>query len=350
MTCRVVQWATGAMGKAVLRSMIDHPGVEVVGVYVYSASKVGRDAGELANRPPTGVLATDDVDAILALDADVVVHAGRLGPYGSHDDDLVRILASGSNVISINGYSHPEHWGGERLARLQEACAVGGTSLMGAGLNPGFVAEQVATLASGLCLSIDNIEIVEAADASEVRDPAYLFDALGFGADPATVDPNDLSWGPVSSLNGMYEEALAAVALRLGMTLDRVESDHVVHTTPRDLEVPAGVIPAGTVGHTNWRWHAIVDGERRLTMSIHWYVDRSHLDDAEPPLWQVKVTGHPGVRIAIDLVKHPDDLSRMGAERYALAGQVINGLPHVVAAEPGVLTRPLVTPFRADYT
>lgn len=349
MTYRVVQWATGAMGKAVLRSMIDHPGVEVVGVYVYGASKVGRDAGELANRPPTGVLATDDVDAILALDADVVVHAGRLGPYGSHDDDLVRILASGANVISINGYSHPEHWGGERLARLQEACRTGGTSLMGAGLNPGFIAEQVATLASGLCLSIDNIEIVEAADASEVRDPAYLFDALGFGADPATVDPNDLSWGPVSSLNGMYEEALAAVALRLGMTLERVETDHVVHATPRDLEVPAGVIPAGTIGHTNWRWHAIVDGERRLTMSIHWYVDRSHLDDAEPPLWQVKVTGHPGVRIAIDLVKHPEDLSRMGAEQYALAGQVINGLPHVVAAEPGVLTRPLVTPFRADY-
>ncbi|WP_418061283.1 dihydrodipicolinate reductase [Pimelobacter simplex] len=349
MTYRVVQWATGAMGKAVLRSMIDHPGVEVVGVYVYGASKVGRDAGELANRPLTGVLATDDVDAILALDADVVVHAGRLGPYGSHDDDLVRILASGTNVISINGYSHPEHWGGERLARLQEACTTGGTSLMGAGLNPGFIAEQVATLASGLCLSIDNIEIVEAADASEVRDPAYLFDALGFGADPATVDPNDLSWGPVSSLNGMYEEALAAVALRLGMTLERVETDHVVHATPRDLEVPAGVIPAGTIGHTNWRWHAIVDGERRLTMSIHWYVDRSHLDDAEPPLWQVKVTGHPGVRIAIDLVKHPEDLSRMGAEQYALAGQVINGLPHVVAAEPGVLTRPLVTPFRADY-
>lgn len=349
MTYRVVQWATGAMGKAALRSMIDHPGVDVVGVYVYGASKVGRDAGELANRPPTGVLATNDVDAILALGADVVVHAGRLGPYGSHDDDLVRILESGSNVISINGYSHPEHWGGDRLARLEEACAKGGTSLMGAGLNPGFVAEQVATVATSVCLSVDHVEIVEAADASEIRDPAYLFDALGFGADPASVDPNDLSWGPVSSLNGMYEETLAAVAHRLGMTLDRVESDHVVHATARDLEVPAGVIPAGTIGHTNWRWHAIVDGERRLTMSIHWYVDRSHLDDADPPLWKVAITGHPGVRIAIDMVKHPDDLSRMGAEQYGLAGQVINGLPFVVAAEPGVLTRPLATPFRSDY-
>jgi hypothetical protein len=348
-TYRVVQWATGAMGKAVLRTIIDHPGVELAGVYVYSDAKAGRDAGELANRPATGVIATSDVDEILALDADVVVHAGRIGPYGSHDEELARILAAGKNVITINGYSHPAYWPAARTERLRAACAAGSSTLLGAGLNPGFIAEQIATVATGVCASVDHIQITEAADASEVRDPGYLFGTLGFGADPAACDPNDPGWGPAESLNGMYEETLAALAYRLGMSLDRVETDHVLHAATKDIELPAGVIAAGAVSHANWRWHAIAGGRRRLTMSIHWYVETSHLDDPHPPLWAVEVTGHPGIKIAVDVVKHPDDKSRMSAEQYAVAGQVINAIPHVVAAAPGLLTRPVATPARDDY-
>ena len=346
---RVVQWATGAMGKAVLRALIDHPGTEVAGVYTYSDRKAGRDAGDLAGRPATGVLATSDVAEILAMDADVVVHAGRIGPYGSHDDDLIRLLESGKNIITINGYSHPAHWPGERSERLRAACDTGGATLMAAGLNPGFIAEQVATVASGICLIAEHIEITEAADATQVRDPAYLFGALGFGADPAAFDPNDAGRGPAVFLNGMYTETLAAVALRLGMNLERVETEHVAYPAAGDIELHAGVVRRGTVSHVNWRWHGIVGGRRRLTMSIHWYVETAHLDDPHPPLWSVKVTGHPGIEIAVRLVKHPDDRSRMGAEQYAVAGQVINAIPWVVAAKPGLLTRPVATPARDDY-
>ena len=349
MAYRVVQWATGAMGKAVLRTIIDHPGVELAGVYVYSDGKAGRDAGELAGRPPTGVLATSDVAEILALDADVVVHAGRIGPYGSHDEELARILASGKNLITINGYSHPAYWPRARTERLRAACAAGGATLLGAGLNPGFIAEQIATVATGVCASVDHIQITESADASEVRDPDYLFGTLGFGVDPAACDPNDPAWEPSAALNGMYAETLAAVACRLGLSLERVETDHVLHPAPRDIELPAGIVRAGTVSHLAWCWHGIVGGRRRLTMSIHWYVEISHLDDPHPPLWTVAVTGHPGIRIAVELVKHPDDKSRMSAEQYAVAGQVINAIPYVVAAAPGRLTRPAATPARDDY-
>ena len=348
MAYRVVQWATGAMGRAVLRTIIDHPGVELAGVYVYSDAKAGRDAGELAGRPPTGVLATCDVEEILALDADVVVHAGRIGPYGSHDEELARILAAGHNLITINGYSRPAYWPAARTERLRAACAAGGSTLLGAGLNPGFIAEQIATVATGVCASVDHITITEAADASQVRDPAYLFGTLGFGVDPAACDPNDPELGAAVSLNGMYEETLAAVACRLGLSLERVETDHVLHPATGDIELP-GLVRAGTVSHANWRWHAVADGRRRLTMSIHWYVETSHLDDPHPPLWAVEITGHPGIRIAVDLVKHPDDKSRMSAEQYAVAGQVINAIPHVVAAAPGLLTRPVATPARDDY-
>ena len=146
MSYRVVQWATGAMGKTCLRAVIDHPDLELVGLYVYNPTKAGVDAGDIAHRGKTGVLATRDIEDILALDADVVIFAPMLQPpYTSHDETIRRLLASGKNVISINGQSYPSHWGEGHAAMFEEACAAGGSTLLGGGLNPGFVVERIAT-------------------------------------------------------------------------------------------------------------------------------------------------------------------------------------------------------------
>ena len=85
----------------------------------------------------------------------------------------------------------------------------------------------------------------------------------------------------------------------------------------------------------------------RLTISIHWYMETAHLDDPKPPLWRVHVAGQPGLRIAVDLEKRAGDTTPTSAEQIALAGSVINAIPVVCAAPPGVMTRPLATPFNA---
>jgi hypothetical protein len=72
---RVVQWATGAVGRHALSAMVDHPALEVAGVLVYSDDKAGRDAGELCGIAPIGVTATKSRDDIVALERPV--HAQR---------------------------------------------------------------------------------------------------------------------------------------------------------------------------------------------------------------------------------------------------------------------------------
>jgi len=351
MKYRVIQWATGAMGKTCLRAVIDHPAMELVGLFVYGDDKAGRDAGDIAMRPPTGVIATRDVDEILALDADVVIHCARLAPpYGSHDAEILKLLASGKNVISINGYSRPQYWGGARLEALQSACAAGGTSLMAAGLNPGFAAEQLAVVATAVCARLDHVEVVESVDVRAVRNPDYVFGVLGFGADPTAADPNDPDWGPAASLNGMYAEVLSAMAEHLDLELERIDTDHRVFPATEDLSVAAGLIAAGGISHVNWRWRGIVDGTPRLTMSIHWYMERAHLAEPEPPLWRIHVQGHPGVRLSVDLEKRADDPTATSAEQLGVAGTVLNAIPLVCAAAPGVMTRPMATPFRGRMT
>ena len=334
------------MGRTCLRAVIDHPGMELVGLYVYGDDKAGRDAGDIAKRPATGVIATRDVDQILALEADVVIHCARLAPpYGSHDAEILKLLASGKNVISINGYSDPRHWGGARLAALEAACAAGGTTLMGAGLNPGFAAEQLAVVATGVCAQLDHVEVVESVDCRAVRNPDYVFRILGFGSDPATVDANDPDWGPASSLNGMYAEVLSAMAGRLGLVLDRVDTDHRTFPATEDLRVAAGPIARGGISHVNWRWRGIVRGAPMLTLSIHWYMETAHLEAPDPPLWRIHVQGQPGVRLSVELEKRAGDTTPTSAEQLGVAGTVINSIPLVCAAPPGVVTRPMATPF-----
>ncbi|MFT4998542.1 MAG: hypothetical protein ACI8RO_001897, partial [Flavobacteriales bacterium] len=77
MTYRVVQWATGNLGRAAIEGIISHPGLELVGVWVYSDNKVGKDAGELAERSDliTGIKASNDIETVIALKPDCVLYS-----------------------------------------------------------------------------------------------------------------------------------------------------------------------------------------------------------------------------------------------------------------------------------
>ena len=142
----------------------------------------------------------------------------------------------------------------------------------------------------------------------------------------------------------MYVEVLAAMAARLGWALDDIRTDHHLGAAAVDLNVAAGTIAAGSVSSTAWRWHGLVGRQRALTMSILWTMEEVPLDG---PLWTVDIKGSPGVRIAIHLDKLEGSEFRTSAEQLGLAGAVVNAIPYVCAAAPGVIASPMATPARA---
>jgi 2,4-diaminopentanoate dehydrogenase len=350
MQYRVIQWATGAMGKTCLRAVIDHPDLVLAGLYVYSESKAGRDAGEIAGRAPTGVIATRSVNEILALEADVVIHAPRIQPpYTHHNEMICRLLTSGKNVISINGHTFPAYWGEAAVEPFETACRSGESTLFGTGLNPGFIVEKIATTATGLCNRIDHIFIGEVVACNSVKNPNYVFDVLGFGTPVGSIDPNDPTWAPAEILNGMYSEVVAHLVARMGYRLDRVETDHVMLPATTDIQTAAGLIKQGTIGHTNWRWHAVVDDKRLVTLSIAWIMETAHLENPDQGIWNVKISGLPEVKIHIDL-KNPDDYPyRTEPEQLAVAASVVNSIPSVCHAKPGIMDIPVANHFRIDF-
>lgn len=257
---RVAQWATGAVGKTILRGIIDRNDLELVGVYVYGDKKVGRDAGDIARRETTGVVATRDRDELLATKPHVIMHAPRVQvPYKTHDDDLLTFLRAGINVITTAGQHFPRAHGSEREQMFLEACTQGNSTLFGVGVSPGVIGERLALGLTGVSMTLDQITIEEVLDTRAMPDPDFVFTVMGMGSDPARLDGS----GPLPSLYAaLYLETIAFMCERMGVTYDEVRPDHRILSASRDIDVAAGLIPAGTVGSTEWRWHAMVDGKR----------------------------------------------------------------------------------------
>lgn len=346
MSYRVICWGTGSIGKTCLRQVIDHPDLQLVGLRVYSERKAGKDAGEIARRPPTGVIATTDVRRILDTEADLVIHTPRIQtPLEFHDADLVALLESGKNVITTVGHHHPAAHGPARREMFERACLKAGTTLHGAGVNPGFIVERLLLTATGICTQVDSAWARETVECSKMREPGFVFDVMGMGSPPGKLD---LRNGALARLYDQhFLEVMVAFADGLGILYDRVEPDHRVVTTPKDLHVVAGVIPAGTVAATEWRWHGIVEGRRFFTLSINWIMDWD-LDgyrDGSREHWQLGVSGKPGVNISMGLVEPDEPGVKTMAVQYATAAPVIRAIPDVCAAPPGIYRVPVAGAF-----
>ncbi|WP_326523685.1 NAD(P)H-dependent amine dehydrogenase family protein [Sphingomonas sp.] len=345
MAVRVIQWATGAMGRTSLRRIIDHPDLKLVGVYVYSADKAGRDAGDLAKRPATGVIATDDIEAILALDADVVMHMPRITlPYDAMNADVARLLASGKNVISTAGFHYPPAHAAHYAAPLAAACVAGDSTLAGLGVNPGTIVERLTLAATGLCADLAHVDIRETVDASSMASKEFVFGLMGFGADPATDDITD---GPLAALyTALFSEVLHLAAAGLDDPVVGIAPRHEITAAPRDINLPAGIIPEGTVAATRWRWTATLASGISLTLSILWTADPAlHPEDGRGH-WTIDITGRPNIRLTVAIDEGDPAAAPARALTDATVAVAIAGIPAVVAAPPGFFAYPAPPAFR----
>ena len=325
---RVVQWATGNIGTRALQQVIGHPHLELVGLYAHSAEKAGRDAGELCGLGPTGVLATNDVDDIIALGADCVLYMPRTTDL----DVLCRLLAAGTNVVSTCGvFHHPPSMDPEVRARVEAACAEGGASVHSTGSSPGFITEAVPFVLSSIQCHLDRMTVDEFADLSQRDSPGLLFDVMGFGKAPAELDP-----GRVSHLRESFGPSLRVVGDALSLPLDSVEAHGEIAVTPRTVEIAAGTLEAGTMAAQRTTVSGMRDGRERLRFRATWFCSHE-LDPSWDLLstgWKVSVEGDAPLEVDVGM---PIPLERMAATtpNYT-ANRAVNAIPFVCAATPGI--------------
>jgi hypothetical protein len=335
MTLRVIQWATGGLGRAAIAGVAAHPDLELAGAWVHSPDKVGRDAGDLAGIGPLGVAATDDVDALLALGADCVVYS----PVLADEQVLVRILAAGLDVVTPLGWFYP----GERdVAAVRDAALAGGATLHGTGIHPGGVTERFPLMVSALTGSVSHVRAEEFSDIRSYGAPDVVRHIMLFGA-----TPDEAAASPMVKLLGAgFLQSVDMVADTLGFRVDRDHtSHHEVAVATRPIESPIGVIEPGLVAAQRFTWQATVDGEPVITVRTNWSMGQADLD----PAWtfgpggerfEVEVTGDPSSLVTFH-GWHPESIEA-GRERnpgiVATANHCVSAIPAVCAAPPGIVS------------
>lgn len=345
---RVVQWATGKLGMESLRQVIDHPDLELVGLHVYSSAKLGLDAGALCGRPNTGVLATNDIEAVCASDADVVLHMPTLEPTTDNSDrEVERLLEAGKRVISIRGYWFPAWRGQDHADRFERACRVGGTSLFGTGISPGFVFDRVGPMLSSFCTKVRGLAFDEYFDL-RMRPWRTVHDVCGLGHPPGAITP---AHPACVTLTDLYAEMYHLMAHQLGSACTDVMLDIAVLPAEQDIVLKTGTIRAGTGKATIWHWTARLANGLVLHHRSHWHVGKVEGWDPRN-VWIVSVDGEPRFRAEM-VLEHSgaDGLTPGGYDPNgkALAALCINAIPDVMMAPPGILYPPAFAPFRPRF-
>ena len=338
---RVVQWATGALGRSAIRAVLERPDMQLVGARVYDPAKVGADAAVIAGRPPIGVRATDSTEEILALDADCVLYAperrlfrGNL-PYDV--ETVCALLASGKNVICLTGLVYPQAYGPDLVTELDRACKAGGVSVHGSGVNPGFMADLMPMLLSGLSRQIVHVYARECSDFSGHPSWRMVHQQVGFGKTEEAYARSLKVARRV--LRATFTESLHMVATALGVELDEVDCDVSYRLAPEDLEILAGRIPKGTVAAARWTFSGMVDGNPFVMAEAIYKADAAQMGVWGDPGYAVRVQGKPSITLTTD-----EDWVSSGIS--AAAAHAVNAVPVICEAEPGIRTYldlPLIT-------
>ncbi len=332
---RVAQWATGNVGARAMRRVIEHPDLELVGVLVHSDSKVGRDAGELAGIDPVGVAATNRMEDIVALRPDCVLYM----PHVFNVDEICRLLESGSNIVSTRMELHnPATLDAAVREKIEQACRRGGTSIHATGASPGFITEAVPIALASIQRRLDCLSIHEYADCTTRDSPEMIFQMMGFGATPES-GPNE---GILQHMRMTFTPTITLMAEAFGLPVDEVAVSGALGIARRDVEIAAGVVPAGTVAAMRNTVAGMRDGKPLIQMVANWYVsadvdtsDGEQWDFRESG-WRVLLEGDCPMDIGITFPVAPENYADMTPG--LTAHRPVNAIPYVCEAPPGFQT------------
>jgi 2,4-diaminopentanoate dehydrogenase len=337
---RVVQWATGRIGQSSLAELIRSPQMKVVGVYVHSDAKDGKDAGELCGLPPIGVKATRSIEKIIALKPDCIV----ANQEGANVDDVCRFLEAGINVATSRvDYLEPDYMSPDVRRRVEEACRKGNASIHATGASPGFSSEMLPLAVASMTRRMECMTIDEFADVP-ASCPDVQCVAMGFGrSGGGDLDPNLLA-----HIAHGFQQSVNLVAKALNLPLERFELlGETAGATERFL-LPGGTpIEKGAVAAQRITISGMRNGRAIIRYRINWYCS-TQVDKAwelRRSGWRMLIEGETPIEVNITFPVSGEKLSP--AMAAITAYRVINAVPFVCAAVAGIRTTadlPIVVP------
>ncbi|MDR7156469.1 4-hydroxy-tetrahydrodipicolinate reductase [Sphingobium xenophagum] len=328
----VIVWGTGPIGMPGLRHLIGHPEYELVGLHAWSPDKIGKDAGAIAGMDDTGVIATSDVNELLALEADCLVYQGN---YAQREAkciaDVLPFLAAGTNCVTpaLMDLVAPKYGRPEFVKPVEEACRKGGSSIFCGGTDPGYM--TIGHLFS-LLAGAGQIRSVKVAEMADLGKYAGLDSLAQYGFNQPLDYLPEMYTGETG--RAWHESTLWAIGDYLGVQLDEITSSWETAALDNDVEAAFGTIKAGMTAAIRWTMIGMCKGE---PLVIYRKIERLHPDagpNFEQPLhgaegaYQIVITGAPDIRTEMAMTLYD------GCSITAL--HPINAINVICDAAPGI--------------
>jgi hypothetical protein len=324
---RVIQWNTGKVGKHCVRAVLDDPRLELVGAYAYSADKAGQDVGVLSGRPPCGITATSDIDALIALHADTVFYTPFMADLGH----VIRLLEAGMDVISTNLFLNVGGIRGEVQAQLEAACARGQASLYITGINPGWMNSMVASM-TAICRRVDCITVTESADSS-TYESVETWDTLGFGLPEA----NEKVLQAAYDWMILFRDSVFRMAEALDYQLEDTAFSVEYATASERIDLGWYVMEKDTNCAIRATWAGKIGGKTVIENKIVWYLTKKLNQDwnLDPDQYHIVIKGEPNIETRFRFTP-PENWNNHDWD-VMTALPAVSGIFNVRDARPGIL-------------
>jgi len=316
---RVVQYGVGPIGAAIVRLMMEKPGVEIVGAIDVDPTKAGRDLGEVAGAGrKLGVTVNSDAAAVLRAGGDVVMHTTSSYLVDVKDQLLHCALARLNVVSTCEELSYPWRKHPELSRALDRAARDNKVAMLGTGVNPGFAMDKLVLTLAAACQQVSAVDVRRVVDASRRRLPLQKKVGAGMTAEEfrAQVAAGVIKHHGLPESVAMLSDGLGIPVDRIEESIEPVMAGHLVKT--EFLEVPAGrVAGVHQVAHG-------FDGDReKIRLELKMYVGASDPVDA------ITIYGVPELTMKITGGIHGD---------LATTAVAVNCIPAILEARPGLRT------------
>jgi len=352
-TYKVIQWATGVVGSTALAGVLRHPQLELVGLKVYNDEKNGLDAGTIIDAEPTGVVATQDVDTIVAMDADCVLYC----PLPWNTAEICRLLESGKHVVTPCPYWFPFIQNRAAAEAIEASCRKGGVNFHASGCNPGGIAERFPLTFTGWCNRIDRITMTECGDCRTYSSEGVMRNLMNLGKTPEEASINPIK----EALARSWNEPIDMIAEGLGSEVVTYEAHHNFILANQPIETAVGIIEEGTIALNHYRHIGVTREGTEIVQEQIWYVDdieqnrlQKKMDIPRQSGWRIKLEGDVNINIDIDFPSELTQDERVAQGLSTTAFHIVNAVPLVCEApNPGLKTYldlPMITGRMGTYS
>lgn len=322
---KVVQWGLGAMGGGMARLTLEKTGVELVGAIDKDPAKIGKDLGEVLEiGRKTGVLVSSDPGAVLRKgQVDVTIIA--TGSFTREVYPLIEQAAkAGSNVVCIaEQMAFPAAQEPELAAKIDRLAHENEVTIVGTGINPGFVLDTLIIALTGVCLDVKKIRAARINDLSPFGPTVMRTQGVGTTPDEFARGLKD---GSIVGHIG-FEESLHMIAAALGWKLDEIKQTREPIISKVYRETKYVKVQPGNVAGCRHIAHGYMNGQVVIELEHPQQVlPKLEGVDTGDYIW---IEGQPAVNLAI----RPEIPGGLGTIAMA-----VNVIPNVIAAAPGLVS------------